>query len=157
MQTGSFATSAPTTTVVDPASSFGDDATSALRTIAMAVAGVAATTLAAWGVFLLTYIFIIRAFTPPQQTFIQPLPLDFAGPDMVAHASFLSSSAPPGRGFLRAGQSVDVCVDLMVPGNPSAMGMAQVMGEILAPGGQVAAKASQPVLIRPRPWRVWWV
>lgn len=125
-------------------------------------AGVSAATASA-GTLVIIYLVATHRLTPRQLRYTRELPLDIAGHDLISRTSLLSDSKtqphmdsklPRNRDarFFPPGERVDVWVDLTIPNihdrDRDGRNMAHVVGELTAGDGRVAARATQPVLLR---------
>lgn len=127
------------------------------------------------GVLLLGYLLATHALTPRHLQYTLSLPLDLDGNTLSAQASVLQANSPAAGYILHLpdkertvasrmfppGQWMDIWVDLMVPGWADAdtrnADLVHVTAELLNASGQVAARATKPVLLQNRSFSVWWV
>lgn len=150
--------------------------TNYLRTAILLLTSGASVLVAFTGISVLAYLLATHALTPQQLQYTLPLPLDLNGSVLVTQvpilqatkpaAGYTGSSAdknlPSDSRFFSAGQSMDVWVDLTVPG--SFVGglkgngeLVHVTAELLSADGRVAARATKPVVLHGRQYSLWYV
>lgn len=144
-----------------------------LSKLVLAATAAASGAVATAGMWVVVYLLATQALAPAHLQYLRALPLDLAGTDLIAQVSMLHpahagdtpiSVAPNAAAFLSPGQLVDVWVDLILPApgtdndaggcKDGSGGMAHVVAEVLTADGRTAARATQPVVLRAKRWRL---